>query len=387
MAAWPARLERVPRVRIGRFPAFAVCAGTGLAAGTVLAAAITVHRSLPVWVLLAVAASGLAAAYALAAATKVVLGRELLIAYHHQLVVGATAIGVLVALDRPLLANLDAVAVGLVLALGCGRVGCLLAGCCYGRPARFGVSYGHVHGSDEFPIALVGARLLPVQAFEAIWLGVVAIVGTALAWVATPGAALTWSILSYGAGRFLLEFLRGDPRISAFGLSQAQWTAVLVAVALTAVEAAGELPLRVWLPASAVALALALAAAASALRARRSGPTLFGPRHAHELAEALCRLEPSGGDRVSVASTSLGIQVSSGFAHDDLIAHYAISGRQQPLDERSARRLADLLVALRHPVCRSELRGGGHGVYHVLVKPRAPFVSPVASHTKASPAP
>src|SRR6185295_14797847 len=37
---------------------------------------------------------------------------------------------------RPLLPALDAIAPAFVLALAAGRVGCFLAGCCWGRPTR-----------------------------------------------------------------------------------------------------------------------------------------------------------------------------------------------------------------------------------------------------------
>jgi len=85
-----------------------------------------------------------------------------------------------------------------------GRLGCLAAGCCYGQPARVGVCYpSHTHSPR--------ARLLPLPLLEAFW---------TLVWVtwgilnmlahSQPGLVLSVYLTGYAAGRFVLEFWRGD---------------------------------------------------------------------------------------------------------------------------------------------------------------------------------
>ena len=63
---------------------------------------------------------------------------------------------------------LDVTALGLGVFLTCGRCGCLMVGCCHGKPFRWGVRYGEAHAREGFPAVYVGARLFPVQALEAV---------------------------------------------------------------------------------------------------------------------------------------------------------------------------------------------------------------------------
>jgi len=85
----------------------------------------------------------------------------------------------------------------LALAHGVGRVGCFLAGCCFGKEAQFFWSI-HMHDASRHPVQLFETIGL---IFIGVWL-----------WrkVNNNTSILFHYILSYSALRFTLEFLRGD---------------------------------------------------------------------------------------------------------------------------------------------------------------------------------
>ena len=109
-----------------------------------------------------------------------------------------------------------------------GRVGCFLSGCCYGVESSFGLVYRHslipaANGVSRFPIQLAEAcfnLLLFVLLYQLlkrrIWQGRLFFVYLQL----------------YAAGRFCLEFGRGDTlRGIFFGLSTSQWISIPVLLA------------------------------------------------------------------------------------------------------------------------------------------------------------
>lgn len=97
-----------------------------------------------------------------------------------------------------------------------GRVGCFLAGCCYGRETDVPWAV-HLHGLDRHP----------VQLYEALSLA-------ALAWIlgrVERTKLLPAYLLAYGALRWYLEWFRGDEvRGSLGGQSSSQWVSLLMVV-------------------------------------------------------------------------------------------------------------------------------------------------------------
>ena len=88
-----------------------------------------------------------------------------------------------------------------------GRLGCFCMGCCYGKTtaAFFGVIF---HSSE---IAPNGIPLIPVQLIEAaVEFGLFTILAVISRHQCSGKRMLSIYLLSYGAVRFLLEFLRGD---------------------------------------------------------------------------------------------------------------------------------------------------------------------------------
>lgn len=95
-----------------------------------------------------------------------------------------------------------------------GRIGCFLAGCCYGKVLSSPVVFA---GILEF-------RRIPVQLFEALFeivlFAVLLLVGRKKMGSHLLGVYLT----TYAVFRFINEFFRGDEvRGSYFGCSTAQW--------------------------------------------------------------------------------------------------------------------------------------------------------------------
>lgn len=106
-----------------------------------------------------------------------------------------------------------------------GRVGCLLAGCCYGRPADGWPGIVYPPGT---PGVSEGARLFPVQALEsAILLAIFAVLVKYSAGKRTAARVVGLYFLLYAACRFALEGLRYDAVRGRWGsFSTSQWISI-----------------------------------------------------------------------------------------------------------------------------------------------------------------
>jgi phosphatidylglycerol:prolipoprotein diacylglycerol transferase len=144
---------------------------------------------------------------------------------------------------EPLAPFFDRVAVGAGLTFALVRTGCFLAGCDYGIPTAraWGMRFpaGSLAALEHLRRGFVprGAPSLPVhptQLYEAA-LGLLAgaLAAVPLARGRRDGRAFSVFLTVYAAGRFAIEFLRGDrDRGGAFGLSTAQWVSVAIGLAL-----------------------------------------------------------------------------------------------------------------------------------------------------------
>lgn len=108
-----------------------------------------------------------------------------------------------------------------------GRLGCFLAGCCYGRPTElpWGVVFRDVR--SMIPPELLGVRLHPVQLYEAAGdLLIASVLWRVLRATEQgrhkPGLVAAGHFAAYGVLRFGLEFLRGDALPFLGPLSQGQ---------------------------------------------------------------------------------------------------------------------------------------------------------------------
>lgn len=120
----------------------------------------------------------------------------------------------------------DLVIPSVALAQGFGRIGCLLAGCCYGAvtDSPFSITF------TESAFAPNGVALLPTQIISS---GLNFIHFFVLLWAAkhvkAEGQVSALYLIFYSAGRFVLEFFRGDLERGAVGaLSTSQFISIFI---------------------------------------------------------------------------------------------------------------------------------------------------------------
>ncbi len=135
--------------------------------------------------------------------------------FYGAMILGFPAgIGWMWATRMPILAVLDVWATALPWGHAVSRIGCFLAGCCYGVPwaGWGGLTFSHPASS-----APQGVALFPSQLAEAGWLVLVAL-ATWRVWQVglRPGRALATYLGLYAVGRLLLEGFRGDPERGSF---------------------------------------------------------------------------------------------------------------------------------------------------------------------------
>jgi phosphatidylglycerol---prolipoprotein diacylglyceryl transferase len=133
----------------------------------------------------------------------------------------------------------DAMLPALFLGQTFGRIGCLLVGDDYGRPwnGPWAVTFPPIEGS-LMPPELIGVPLHPTQLYLSL---MDLLIFAAMAWLLPrrrfDGQVMCLTILLYAAGRFAIEYTRGDDEARGIygALSTAQWTSVLL------------VPLAAWL--------------------------------------------------------------------------------------------------------------------------------------------
>jgi hypothetical protein len=162
------------------FPAYQVCGYTGFIVGLMQSLVLIKLAALSNFVLLGITGVVILTFYGLVAATKIITGEEQIIYYHHEIAVMAMLALFLRLTRQPLLPYLDVGILGIGMFLAFGRVGCLMVGCCHGRPYKFGVCYRPEHAKEGFPDSLVGMRLFPIQAVESMFVLGVLLLGDVL---------------------------------------------------------------------------------------------------------------------------------------------------------------------------------------------------------------
>ena len=108
-----------------------------------------------------------------------------------------------------------------------GRMGCLMAGCCYGRALESHAWYGMTFPLDSS--APAGIELYPTQLMSAIGnllLCVFLIIMTNR--VKFRGQVISLYMICYSVGRFLIEYLRDDPRGTVGIFSTSQFISIIM---------------------------------------------------------------------------------------------------------------------------------------------------------------
>jgi prolipoprotein diacylglyceryltransferase len=356
------KLVRSPFLHGQKMPAYGLFVLSGIAAGFATLFVLAFLFQLALTPLLISAGAGLLAAIVLAYATKFLIGEEIYSFYHYQITVIAASGGALWYLKQPALANLDALILSLGITHAIGRLGCLVAGCCFGRPRSWGVCYSMRHAENGFPISLVDVRLLPIQLIESIWiLSCIAACVLMTSRGAQPGSALSWYTVMYGSGRFLFECQRTNAEHWFGRLTEGQATSLCLTAGVAAAELAGLLPRQ---PVHYAAVLLLLASCLYRNLDRSERVLLSGP-HVLELAGAMraaTRIK-----RIAVRRTSLGLLISAGKleeAHGDLL-HFSISREGAVLTTGMAHKIARLLARLNGSQAVRLVRSSN--VFHALI--------------------
>jgi len=137
-------------------------------------------------------------------------------------IIGGIGVGYLFCKIKKLvfLKYFDLVMPSIAIAQGFGRIGCMFAGCCYGRETD---SWFHViYQSSDF--APNGVALIPTQMIMALlnFAHFFILAFLAKKVVKHDGQVAGFYLVFYSIGRFFLEYLRNDPRgeVKVFSTSQ-----------------------------------------------------------------------------------------------------------------------------------------------------------------------
>jgi phosphatidylglycerol---prolipoprotein diacylglyceryl transferase len=131
----------------------------------------------------------------------------------------------------PVWTTADLIAPGIALGHIIGRLGCLLAGCCYGKATTlpWGITF-----TDQAAAANVGTPLgtplHPTQLYDAgaeLIILIVLLVSERRG-KPFPGRTFWMYMVLYSVARFIVEFFRGDPRGMVGGLSTSQFVSIVI---------------------------------------------------------------------------------------------------------------------------------------------------------------
>lgn len=372
-------------LEIPSYTGFGVC---GMITGFALVVALGLARGIPVAALAAISILSLALFLGAALIRRKLFGFDHVLLEDVLLVLTAAGL-VCWAVGWPVGTTLDLLMVGLGAFLVFGRTGCLVSGCCHGRPSGVGIRYRH--GAARGP--LEGVRLFPIQLVEAMWTAVITLVGVIFVLAgAAPGTAVWFWLLAYGAVRFVLEFARGDVLRPQLGpLSEAQWLAVGLIAARAGYEAwLAQDPLPAVLVAAAVVVVLAgywtrslwLALPVPVLAEGEvpAWESFLGELERTARADRF-RAKAAGDSPVSGLRLELEIDPSDGGRE---VHSYSLSAPGGPVDPRAGFAYAGLIAQRLppHQLLRADVCG--HGVFHLwaLVDPAGPPGSTAEDHPR-----
>jgi phosphatidylglycerol:prolipoprotein diacylglycerol transferase len=131
----------------------------------------------------------------------------------------------------PMWTTTDVFAPGIALGHVVGRVGCVFAGCCFGKPADvpWAITFTN-EVANRTSLTPLHTPLHPTQLYEAgaELLILIALLATERRGRPFPGRTFWSYMLVYGLSRFVIEFYRGDPRGAIGALSTSQFVSVLL---------------------------------------------------------------------------------------------------------------------------------------------------------------
>lgn len=109
-----------------------------------------------------------------------------------------------------------------------GRVGCFLAGCCYGRETDSAIGVVFPEGC----LAPAGVKLLPTQLFSAgADLLMFVVLFFIINYVKRKGVSVAVYLTGYAIGRSIIEMFRSDRRGAVGALSTSQFISIFIGIA------------------------------------------------------------------------------------------------------------------------------------------------------------
>ncbi len=134
----------------------------------------------------------------------------------------------------PFLPVADVAAVVIPLGIGFGRIGCTLAGCCYGKATDCALAITFTHPASLAPL---NVPLHPTQIYESVAsFAIAGLLYFTRDRFRTPGMRFWTMLILYGVVRSLLELLRDDPRGFLGPFSESQIVSfVLIAYAAASI--------------------------------------------------------------------------------------------------------------------------------------------------------
>lgn len=151
-------------------------------------------------------------------------------------ILGAVGAARLLKLDA--LGVLDIYAPCMALSVGLGRIGCFLAGCCYGEITSLPWAVAFPRGSAVYvqhqiagmlsPHAALSLPVHPTQLYEALFgLSIAAFLFHAARTIRGKGGLIAAFLVAYSCFRFFIEFIRADRELALGPLSVAQILALV----------------------------------------------------------------------------------------------------------------------------------------------------------------
>jgi hypothetical protein len=335
----------------------------GYCSGVLLGISLSFSLGLPVYIILLMSGIGAFTFFLLAMLAKVLTNEETIVYYHHEIAIIVLCGIALRAIGFPLFPYLDITILGIGIFLAFGRLGCFSMGCCHGKPSKFGIQYGLNHVRAGFGWYYQDIPLLPVQLIESAYAFLIVITGAILlSHKVAPGTILVFYTAFYGGLRYFMEFFRGDAeRPYKLGLSEAQWTTLLLIVVIYVLALMGRLPLYAW---HTGILLLILSASLYMIAWGRKDPAyrLFIPEHVKELASGLNQIPPDNAlpaqreytcdQQIPVYRTALGLCISKGRCTTEAftVDFYTVSSinKSLPLTKKAVTSLATLLGTIGH---------------------------------------
>lgn len=349
----------------------------GYVLGILLGVSLCYFLDLRISIILLMGLVGAATFFLLAFAAKIITGDETIVYYHHEIAILIFCSITLYLLHYPVLQYIDITLLGIGAFLAFGRIGCFNVGCCHGRPGNFGYRYGAHHVADGFTWYYKDVILFPVQLIESAFVFCIVITGSILLFQNTlPGTVLILYTVVYGAFRFAIEFFRGDAERPYWkGLSEGQWTTLLLIGLSLGLSFTGHLPFYNW---HLVFFLLLVSVSLYVVFAQRKTIKyrLLRARHIEELATGLQHMKLTENnllreseDAINIYSTTEGLSISSGRfnAKNKSLRHYTISSDSNLLlDAISVKKIGNMISLIKKHNPHFEMIEKENGVYHLI---------------------